>query len=775
MAIQLVSRPEIKITLNNGEMFADFAPNFSIESFSLTRKLLEPNKFEFSFSKKDISLEIPDIKFDLREQLLGAKVECSVKANRFGTDGDWHIDEVEKLFYGYIQHIKLDRAGVKEKMRVHCTAFSPDVRMKQFPSCSSRNGVTLKEYVETILMCYSDAPHKFDPDRGDFDVIDYFNYDVNPSMERTMPYTVQYHETDYDFLKRLAKRYGEFFYFEDGTIRFGKMKEYDPITLRTGVDLEKYDYDLSMNHHTGIVLSEFDYIGCQRARGIVEKGPMHNKKNGEPEGEMVKSVYDHATDFFNNSYNAVVDLQSSRLYDEEASAKVGDLEKNHIQDQKASDPPVYCYDQRKILERYIVAETVICRGVAVRADLKLGSVIVIEDETNLLDEEATDFVQHEPLKVIELGYSWSSDASRALENTFVAIPQSSLMPPYLERDEHGMLTYGDFDIFPKCGPQTGRVYDNKDPLGIGRVRVVLSWQFEVERCLGVEGMMKVNDNITPWIRVSQPYGGYQHGSYLVPEIYDEVMVGFEHNNAERPYVISCVHNYVNDEPVKEWVEKDVVETNQFKAIRTRNGHTIEICDKGEHGYVKIYDENTHNYVVTYDTDKKLIRLESKGNIELKAGQDIILEAGNDIKATAQNDIIGTAENDMKLTAKKNIIQHALEEFKAHSGDDMVLSSMKDLSVTSEENMYHIAEGNSKWVTHGDLGTICYDGKLDVSVTNDTLIMSGKDVLISVDSINEVVEKDINLYSASTGIKAKEKIKFDATTSIDVKGTVIREN
>ncbi len=657
MAIQLVNRPEIKITLNNGEMFADFAPNFSIESFSLTRKLLEPNKFEFTFSKNDITLEIPDIKFDLREQLLGAKVECSVKANRLGTDGDWHIDEVESLFYGYIQHIKLDRAGVKSKMRVHCTAFSPDVRMKQFPGCSSRNGITLKEYVETVLMCYSDAPHKFDPDRGDFDVIDYFNYDVNPSTETAMPYTVQYHETDYDFLKRLAKRYGEFFYFEDGTIRFGKMKEYDPITLRTGVDLEQYDYDMSMNHHTGIVLSEFDFIGCHRTRSLVEKGPMHIKQTGVLEEGMVKSVYDHATDFFNNSYNAVVDLQSTRLYDEEASAKIGDTKKNNGNNQKGeeeSDIPYYSFDQRSILERYVLAETVICRGVAQRADLKLGSVIVIEDETNLLNEEATDFVQHDPLKIIELGYSWSSDANRALENSFVAIPQSSQVPPYLERDEQGILTYGDFDIFPKCGPQTGRVYDNKDPLGMGRVRVVLNWQYEVERCLGVDDILKVNDNITPWIRVSQPYGGYLRGSYLVPEIYDEVMVGFEYNNAERPYVISCMHNYAVDEPVRKWVEKDAVETNQYKAIRTRNGHTIEIRDKGDHGYIKIYDEKTHNYVVTYDTDKKLIRLQSKGNIELSADNNIVINAGNNIIMDAQNDIESHAGHDIRRTADHDV-------------------------------------------------------------------------------------------------------------------------
>ena len=51
MAIRLATDPIINITLNNGEMFSDYAPDFMFENFTLTKKLLEPNCFEFRVRK----------------------------------------------------------------------------------------------------------------------------------------------------------------------------------------------------------------------------------------------------------------------------------------------------------------------------------------------------------------------------------------------------------------------------------------------------------------------------------------------------------------------------------------------------------------------------------------------------------------------------------------------------------------------------------------------------------------------------------------------------
>ena len=62
------------------------------------------------------------------------------------------------------------------------------------------------------------------------------------------------------------------------------------------------------------------------------------------------------------------------------------------------------------------------------------------------------------------------------------------------------------------------------------------------------------------------------------------MIDFEGGNAERPYVKGTLFNGVGN-PDGKWLPGN----NQIKAIRTRNGHTIEIHDEGNDGFIRIYD------------------------------------------------------------------------------------------------------------------------------------------------------------------------------------------
>lgn len=772
MAIQLESDPIVKI---NGELLEGYI----VIRFKMTKRLLEPNRFDFTFQKENLSLTQDDIKFELRESLLGALVECSVSANRYDLDGDWHVDEVPNFFRGYIQNVKVERTSMKSRVLVHCTAFSPDARLKQYPSCSSRTESTLKDYVDYILLNPSEASNKFKPDSGEYETMGFLDYENNPRTEGPMPYTVQYHESDYDFLKRLAKRYGEYFYFEDGKVVFGNMKEYDPVTLRTGIDLEKYDYDLNMNHHTGIALSECDYIICSKFMAGTEKGEAHNWNfKVEPPHEMSKSVFEHSTEFFNSISNAVTDCRSARIMNEEASREVsGSWDDGEQRNLDANGMDFWSRDQRRILEQYVMADTLMCTGETRRADLKLGSVIIIEDETNP-EEGNSDYVQHEPLKIIDLTYEWKPEYSRKMTNKFKAIPQKTTVPPYLERDEQGFLTYGDFDIFPHCGPQPGRIYDNADPLCMGRVRVVLNWQFEVEHCLGINSMDEISDHITPWIRVAQPYGGLHRGSYVVPELYDEVMVGFEHNNAECPYVIASVHNWNVDETDPVWTEPDSVLNNEYKAIRTRNGHTIEIRDKDEHGYIKIYDNETNNYVVTYDTDKKLIRLQSAGNIELKAGANIVLNAGNNIIVNAGNDMETIVKKDKKMTVANDQLDIVLGNRIANvsKSDQVFVDGYYALAVNTDK------EGNfgTRLVLNDEELYAIYSQK--PSGNESMLILMDKGGQIITDFPNGVAslkscngETEVVSEARNVSISAAMNVEMEAQVEASINGKVVKIN
>ena len=772
MSIQLKGDPTIRI---NGEELEGY--NFL--SFKMTKRLLEPNRMEFTLRKKDMTLTQEDIRFELREKLLGALVECSVKANRREVEGGWVTDEIDDFFRGYIQHVNLVRDDNKDPMKIKCVAYSPDARLKMFPNCKSFfDDRKLEDLVKWVFQEYSEDSKKFDAAGGKYydfgDDKKNLELVVEPRYDEIMPYIVQYHESDYDFLVRMAKRFGEFFYYEDGKVVFGKMVEREPVNMRTGFDIESYDYDLNMSQHTGIVLTDYDEAISTPIGIGAEKGPERSYASDvEPIHDMSKTVYDSSNDFFNHPGNQVLDLHSAHINPKRATDDYFVL--YGMEDPTGFLDGLVVYDRRRILDKYVMADTVICRGKARRADLKLGSVIVIEDETNLGWLEKTDIVQHEPLKIIDLTYEWDPEKdSRSMTNEFKAISQKSEVPPYLERDKNGFLIYGDFDIFPQSGPQHGVVVDTNDPDHHGKVRVVLDWQLLYnDACFS--GKHSYEDACeflltTPFIRVAQPYAGSErHGTYLIPEKGDEVIVGFEHNNVERPYVMASLYNSQANPAAPEWMYHNDA-PNEYKSIRTRNGHTIEIRDHGEHGFIKIYDNDTHNYVVTYDTDKKLIRLQSKGNIELVADNNIVLNAGNDVIVEAKNNIDSTAHNDIFRYAEHNVEDQVKNDYRVFFENNYYVSTECEDGNGTAINMYKdkgiitidgFTEGISLDVNKGIRIQDQGDGTKFEVLSDNELIVKGSDKV----HIESQVEVDV---------KAKE-INCDGDVDVNIKGGLVKIN
>lgn len=269
--------------------------------------------------------------------------------------------------------------------------------------------------------------------------------------------------------------------------------------------------------------------------------------------------------------------------------------------------------------------------------------------------------------------------------------------------------------------------DNEDPNNLGRIRVQFDWQAQLD-----DNMM------TPWLRMAQPYAGGGKGFSFIPEIDEEVMVDFEGGNAERPYIKGTLYNGVGD-PDSAWLPNNN-SSNQVKAIRTRNGHTIEIHDEGEDGYIRIYDNEKENYILTFSTDEKLIKLESTGNIELYAQNDIIMHAGHDINASADNDIFIAASHDMQRTADNDIREHA--------GNDRSTSIDRNDSITVESNQFvRVNDNKDEQVAH----------KLQVTAEN-----------IRMEATENLLE-----YSNVHQQKANDSMAMNSGNRIDIKSGVVK--
>ncbi|MEL6398792.1 MAG: VgrG-related protein [Cyanobacteria bacterium J06607_6] len=117
----------------------------------------------------------------------------------------------------------------------------------------------------------------------------------------------------------------------------------------------------------------------------------------------------------------------------------------------------------------------------------------------------------------------------------------------------------------------GIVTNNQDPDELGRVRVRFPTLTPQE-----DGSAHESN----WARIVAVGAGDDRGFYCLPEIEDEVLVGFEHGDIHRPYVLGNVWNGTDAPPhaVSDTVNRGKV---RLRTLRTRTGHQMQFVEEDQ--------------------------------------------------------------------------------------------------------------------------------------------------------------------------------------------------
>ena len=653
-----------------------------LDNFTLSQGLLTHNTLTFDLHKgpKETSDEP---RFLLCSQLIGEPIQVALETDNIENLSLKTSNEktADVKFDGVILSASGNRRG--SQYLVHVEAKSWDALLEDNPNCKSFEGMTLNEIVKDVI--------------GDYD--EHLEAIINTRFADDIAYCVQYNETNYHFLRRLAQRYGEWLYNDGERLVFGNLiKQDDPISLNyPSKDVPFYGIDMRMQH-VGFkhVASSYNAYDSTEKDGLSEMSRTYNDLNN--------SVFEASKNNFTKP--TLQHLHSGGFADDDGRDSILNT-------------------STKTQGRGEKAKMLTYSGITYSSKLKIGSTLVVVD--NFISDTFTNTkseVGQDEILITELVHTFSAD--EVYSNHFVGIPAACDYPPY-----------SNSDVYPYATSCRARVTDNEDPMDLGRIRVQFDWQAQLD-----ENM------VTPWLRIAQPYAGGGKGFSFIPEIGEEVMVDFEGGNAERPYVKGTLYNGMGD-PDPAWVPNGN-RSNQIKAIRTRNGHTIEIHDEGEDGYIRIYDNEKENYILTFSTDEKLIKLESTGNIELYAQNDIIMHAGHDITASADHDISETAHNDMFLSADNDMQRTADNDIREHAGNDRNTNIDRNDSLSVSENQF---------VTIGDNKDEQVEHKLQI--TAETIREEAKDQLLE--------------YSKTHHAKAEQEMALNAGMKIDIKAAIVKTN
>lgn len=644
-----------------------------LDNFTLSQSLLSPNSLSFTMHKGPEE-NMNEALFTICGQIIGKEITISLETDSIERESlKAETDTVADInFKGIILSASGSRSSTEYVINVQ--AYSWDALLSDNQTCKSFEDKTLNDIINDVIDDYSD----------------HLDSEVDSRFTDTIPYCVQYNETNYQFLQRLARRYGEWLYNDGERIVFGNLPEGESVKLAyPSQDIPSYNVDLNMQHVAfKHVASSYNSYDANQKEGVEE---------------MQKEYNTLSEQVFQASQNCYVKPTLQNLHSGGFANTDGRETILNV--------------STKTQARGQKAEMLTYSGNTYCSKLKIGSSLLIVDNyiTNSASNEKSKVNQDEIL-ITELVHYFSADETYS--NHFVGVPSACDYPPY-----------SNSDVYPVAQSCRAKVTDNEDPNNLGRIRVQFDWQALLD-----------DEMMTPWLRMAQPYAGGGKGFSFIPEIGEEVMIDFEGGNAERPYVKGTLYNGVGD-PDGKWLPNSN-SANQVKAIRTRNGHTIEIHDEGNDGYIRIYDNEKENYILTFSTDEKLIKLESTGNIELYAKNDIIMHAGHDINASADNDVFLAAGNDMQRTADNDIREHA--------GNDRSTSIDRNDSLTVEANQFiRINDNKDEQIAH----------KLQITAEN----------------IREEAQDKFLQYSTTHQQKASDDMAMNAGNRIDIKASKVKVN
>lgn len=331
-----------------------------------------------------------------------------------------------------------------------------------------------------------------------------------PVYTGQLDFLMQYQESDWEFLKRLSAITGETLLYTGRDLVFGEHKEFKEIEVTYDKEITRFQFGAKLipNH-----FSHYQYLP-EKDEALKQNAPA----SVENSNEYIDTASEGAKEV----------TQKRPVYTPLAIS---------VQDQGSLEEIV---KREKISN---ASQTVYVKGTAKTCVARIGRLLTIN--------MPIDMIGAKPLgtyRVVKVKHT--IDQNNRYESEFEAVPASLKFLPVPEIK------------LPVAESILAKVIKNNDPKGLGRV--VVEFPFAQDRVSNT------------WLRVMSPDAGssgdvpQNRGLVFIPEVGDQVMVGFEFGDPNQPYVMGSMFHGKNG--------TGGGGSNATKSIFTRSGTQITFND-----------------------------------------------------------------------------------------------------------------------------------------------------------------------------------------------------
>ena len=667
-------------------------------SLSFQKKMYQPTEIkaelQFFMTSKWVSIGRTDIEetFKLKNAIL--EVVEPKTSNSSDDDKYTVLDTIGKDFY--VHDVRPHYQP--ECMYVSLKIYSLDKLLTLNKECNTYVGKKLSSILGSVLGNYKvpyETSSTLSYDNSGMQVLQVDasgsdSDDNKDKKEHKFPYLIQYNESFYDLLKRTTNRWGEFLYWENGTLTIG-YDDSKPIKVDTTKFTDIYYFDLDTVSLSLPEPGSYDYAAAYDenvGNKPIKKDPYQvYGKLFKFNGQLDKYAFSVASRFFQNEESVTAwavgllvddlwDLMSETTYVNSDNKDFKDdyFDSNYDTEQyndNEDELNLYSeygskYDKDTSYYSEILGYETAAGKNAIRIkydttwpEMKLGDVITVKDDKFIVVEVLG--VSPKELRIV--------DNSKVLVYPSQTITFEIVATAINKTDNKYYPATLPTGHVRRSGPQVATIVDMDDPLKANRVRVVYDWQ----------GENASESDYSPWLL----YAAGSHGSPRAGRHLNgtKVLVGFANDNIERPYVLGNIQEADTFVELKDvsletpgkrkfqmWdhvggVQKFVSGT--FAPIVSTISDfspTVDYLSLGDGGlqYAGGFciTDRLGLYNISGSTEEREVKISSAwGDVKVSAFTGISISAPNgDVKINGKNVEI-SAGNNLTLTSGKNVGYH----------------------------------------------------------------------------------------------------------------------
>lgn len=479
----------------------------------------------------------------------------------------------ESIFKGIITEIGMEgERGISGT--IHYKGYSPTILLESGKTMDSFMDYTLSAIVGEVVKNYGNG-------------VEIVN---KPLFNEQVPYVQMQEETGYEFLRRIAYQYGEWFYYDGQRLHFGNPQKDKDETVTYDVDLDRVSFGSRM---APFHYSRHDYMA-------EDDRPLYADDSAGVNGV--------------NTYLANAIATSGAVYQSPTTLYNGAVVGH----------PVHMNRLLEFEKGRDTASLVWLKGRSKTCRVRIGEPVAVKIPASMCDRR--DLGRYRVMSVIH-----EVDKNGVYSNTFEGIPAS------MER-----IPVNDI-VMPVAHSMLAKVVSNADPENQGRVQVQFVWQENQNKTtnwIRVRSLDAGKSKAVPKNR----------GFVFVPEKGDQVLVDFELGNPSCPYVSGSMFHANNGEggksenSVKSIITRSghLIEFNDDEGgewgitIEDRKKNTIKIDTSGDNILITANKNVTITAGETMTLNAKNLNINVEENTNVNVKDSVNIDVGKNMKQTSTN-------------------------------------------------------------------------------------------------------------------------------------------